>query len=273
MRILGMSLAPTRKMCRSASIVAALVLLCVGVGGCAGRATAPPSRIAPSSGPAGRIVTPGTPTLSPAPTGSPSLRAYLPTLGPIPSRKPPYCQNDGPAASIQSFPSFPYLAWSADQVVVGRVVEQVVRSEVYDGQPQTITYSLIAVEQRVRGEAEVTLVMVNQGGTLYPGCTQSSSQITVQLGDRRLFFLGKGKIPRSFQVYGFLGSSEGAARIESDAQGQDWVILGTGKRSLAEVLGELWVVLGQPQPSDPSYQPYFVPLTQAPVAPTPTPRR
>jgi hypothetical protein len=203
------------------------------------------------------------------------LRAYIPTLGPTPSRKPPYCQNDGPAASVRSYPSLPYLAWSADQVVVGRVVEQTARIEVLDGQPYTFTFSLIEVEQRIRGLPEPTLVLGQAGGTPYPGCNQAFVGVPIRLGDQYLFLLKSGESLHSgvtIPLYGPLGAWQGAARIEPDTQGQDWVIVGTGKRPLAEVLGELWVVLGQPQPSDPAYQRDFVPLTRAPVAPTPTPR-
>lgn len=86
-------------------------------------------------------------TLAPAPT----LQSRMPTLGPTPAWSPPYCGGNGPIGELERFPSPPVRAWVAHQIVVGRVVEQVARAEVEaNGQPQTFTYSLIAVEQRAR---------------------------------------------------------------------------------------------------------------------------
>ncbi|MFN8513767.1 MAG: hypothetical protein U0841_14525 [Chloroflexia bacterium] len=145
-----------------------------------------------------------------------------------------------------------------------------VRAEVgAEGQPQIRTYSLIAVEQRVRGEPIETLVLIYTGGILSPGCEQASFQVRVQPGERRLFFLGKGRTQPL--IYFSLGHQEGAGLITRDAQGRDWVEAnGPTRRPLDEALAEVRLVLAQPPPSG-LFSP--VPLTQAPLAATPTPQR
>ena len=95
---------------------------------------------------------------------APTLQARVPTLGPTPAWSLPHCDGNGPIGEFERFPALSVRTWVSHQIVVGRVVEQLARAEVdANGQPQTFTYSLIVVEQRVRGQPEVALVLVYQG--------------------------------------------------------------------------------------------------------------
>lgn len=116
-----------------------------------------------------------------------------------------------------------------------------------------MTYSLLRVEERVRGLPSDTLRSATSGGTL-DGCTQTTNLRPFRQHERLLLFLGRSdreQSPNAPPLY-YLNGGE------------------TGRQPIADN-ENLAPLLAQPPPRD--LRPDFIiPLDRAPVAPSPTPR-
>lgn len=247
--------------------------------GC-GRAVPPTVRSGASSplAPSPAVSSPAnvqTATQSSAP-GTPiadDVLSGLPPVVPSPAQPTPTCSVDGGitlAIDQVSYPGLSGQAWAAEQIVVGVVLAQGTRWESVRGDPSLFTYSLVRVEQRVRGVSEGELLVRSYGGTL-KGCTQRSTLPTLVPGQTALLFLQRSSviIGARWPVYNVVGGEPGLRRIERDGQGQAWVVSGGPRLPLQQVLDELQQALRQSPPSAlPTRD--LIPLTQAPLAPMPT---
>lgn len=183
-----------------------------------------------------------------------SLRA-LPTFGPTPSVRPPYCGGGTSTGEPITYPSAEAQSWASDQVVVGTVEEQEARWKVVGGYPYIVTYSLLRVEGRARGWPSDALFVVTPGGTL-DGCTQRSNSPTLQRGERYLLFLLDENNRSSIEpmpIYLINGGEAGRQPVKGD-----------GSTNL--LLAPLQQALALPPPSD-LRKDFVVPLARAPMAP------
>lgn len=208
-----------------------VLLFCLGLLGCT-RATGRPTAISPLS--------------------------LLPVAPPTPSVRPPDCRGLAPAASSLPTPSLPVHVWSSAQVVVGTVLSQEARWEVSSGYPYIVTYSLVRVEERVRGQPADVLIIGTNGGSL-DGCKQGTSGATLQSNARYLLFLNHDQTrpeADARQSYRINGGAAGRQLLTADAD-------------LVALLDPLRQILAQVPPRD--FGPYsLVPLERAPIGTPPT---
>ncbi len=207
----------------------------------------------------------------------PDLRASLPTVGPLPTQAPT-CDPGGPTLVVEPvvYPGLAGQAWAAEQIIVGTVLAQEVRWESHPIWGPTIyTYSLVRVDERVRGIPEELLVVDGYGGTL-GGCTQASTSPTLRDGETALVFLlksggspaGIGRLPR----YHVDGGQVGLQRVSPAAGGPPTSPSGGAARPFSQILTQLRHALAQPPPSELDAR-FLVPLDRAPIAPQATPLR
>lgn len=230
------------------------LILLLALASCARPAT--PARY--SATPVTVVTATGTPHL-PTPQGSISptalsLRA-LPTFGPTPSVRPPYCGSGESIGEPITYPSAEAQTWASDQVVVGTIETQEARWKVVGGYPYIMTYSLLRVEGRARGWTSDALFIVTSGGTL-EGCTQRSNSPTLERGARYLLFLldeNNRSAIEPMPIYLINGGEAGRQPV-------------MGNRGPDLLLVPLRQALAQPPPSD-LRKDFVVPLAHAPITP------
>ncbi len=221
------------------------------------------------------LATPMTP-LRIATATSGALLARIPTFSLTPSVGSPICSRDGGstyAVEPVIFPGLAGQAWAADQIVVGTVAAQRAIWRVDGGEPLIETYSVVQVEERVRGLPVPELLVVEGGGTL-DGCLQRSRFPLLNAGETLLLFLHRsdGRGSSDAPIYTINGDESGQRRIERDGNGVRWAVSGGPRLPLEQLLVESRQALTQPPPRE--LNPIFiVPLDRAPLAPVATPTR
>lgn len=214
-------------------------------------------------------------TIATSTIARPSLRQILPPTGYVPTT-PPVCSADGGssvAIDQVQYPGLAGLAWAAEQIVRGTVLEQLARWEpIGIGDSSIITYSLVQVEQRIRGQPVDYVIVAHYGGTL-DGCTQASSLPTLYVNEQALLFLLKRSLQPSLDsklaIYNAIGGSPGIQEITRQVDGMLWVTIVDKPRLVTEAIEEIRTALGQPPPKMPQRD--IVPLDRAPLAPVATP--
>lgn len=198
------------------------------------------------------------PSRAPA-TNIPLSLDTLPTFGPTPSVRPPYCGDRASIGEPITYPSLVAQAWASDQVIMGTVEAQEARWKVVGGYPYIVTYSLLHVEERVRGRPFDSLYIATPGGTL-EGCTQRSNSPTIRRGEKDVLFLldDNYSTVEPMPIYLINGGEAGRQSV-------------TGDGSLIMLLASLRQALGQTPPPDLRAD-FVVPLDRAPIAPVATPR-
>lgn len=201
------------------------------------------------------------------------IRMFLPTVPPFPVKSAACSPNGGSTLAVEPvvYPGLAGQAWAAEQIVVGKVIAQEVRWEQHPAWGPTIyTYSLVHVNERIRGTQENPLLVYSYGGTL-DGCTQRSSLPILQNGETALLFLLR-EGTQTPPLYHIDGGQPELRQIVTAADGTPSVISPETTLPLESLLAQLRQALVQPPPKE--LDPRFVvPLDRAPLVRSATPAR
>ena len=190
----------------------------------------------------------GTPTPTP-----PADLALLPVPTQPASFTPTTCTIQIAAEPIQ-FRSVAARAWASEQVVLGTVTAQEMRWNPRSAADAIATYSVLRVEERVRGLPFDPVFVATSGGTI-GGCTTSVSNLPkIPIGVRVLLFLtgpNQWEPQTAKTIFSPLGDSGSVVVVGTDAQA-------------AQLLTEVRAGLHGPPPQD--LDPgLVVPLDRAPI--------
>lgn len=243
----------------------ALILVALSTCGCQGARTGTVATLMITAAPNRTMATPGPgtpPSLTPRVTVTPpaSSSSTLPAAALTPSVQPPYCGGGTSTGEPITYSSPAARTWASSQVIVGLVESQETRWEVSSGTPYIVTYSLLQVEGRARGQPAANLFVATPGGTL-DGCTQRSNAPALQRGERYLLFLldrESRPATRQGSIYLINGGEEGRQLIVGDTRPD-------------ALLAPLRQSLTQPPPPDLRAD-FVVPLARSPLAPVATPQ-
>ncbi|CAN5699014.1 hypothetical protein BH24CHL1_BH24CHL1_09110 [soil metagenome] len=127
----------------------------------------------------------------------------------------------GASSSTISVSSPEILAWIADQVVIGTIIEQLPSEfgrELYPQGPRAIhTDFAFEVKVRVRGESHDIIYIRQPGGAIGDCVVAHEDTLVFKIGDQLLLFLYDDKDDRR-PTYGVLGGGQGYWEIQSDGR-------------------------------------------------------